>query len=693
MKNNDMSQEVENEEVSGAFEEEQDLYVSIMEDLRNSKRHHADWREKARESYDYKASRQWSQEDIALLEEQGRAAVVFNRIARSINAITGLEVQNRQEPSFLPRRVEASGVSDDMTQTVRWVRQNCDAEDEESEMFDDCATCGMGWTETFIDIDDITQPKILVSRIDPLEMLWDHRAKKSNLVDAKWVARVIDMGYKEFKEMFPNETFAPYSFWGAEDTETNPHNAYDAWKYSPDNGIVVDTIKTCSVIQYQYSETEKYYKILSPEGQIVELELKKFTRIKQQLDLMGIKYLECKKKEYKQCFITNGKIISTTDLASSNFTFQPITGFRDRNENTWFGMVELMKDPQRWANKWLSQIQYIVNSGAKNGLIVEEGVLKNPRRAEEEWAKPGSITTLNAGGLGKIMPKPSPQYPDGVDRLLQYAMGAIQDVVGVNLELLGLANRDQPIGLEESRKEAGVTILASFFDSLRRYRKIQGRVLVEYIQEYLPDGTLVRIVGESGAKYVPLMKSKLSTDFDVLVDDAPTSPNIKERSFMIINQIVPMALQAGIPIPPEVLDYAPLPENLIQKWKQMIISKQQDPTHTQMQQMQQLMAQIELQQRQANVQKTSSEVVANYAKAEQASSIAKDESAQAMQKLGIAQAGHQMKMEEMLMNQRRKDLEMLLNARRKYMENGLYHNPVDPQYQSNDNFEPVDYRI
>ena len=59
--------------------------------------------------------------------------------------------------------------------------------------------------------------------------------------------------------------------------------------------------------------------------------------------------------------------------------------------------------------------------------------------------------------------------------------------------------------------------------------------------------------------------------FDVIVDDSPTSPNQKERTFQVLMQMMPMAVQAGVKVPPEILDFAPLPENLIQSWKKMLI--------------------------------------------------------------------------------------------------------------------------
>jgi len=117
-----------------------------------------------------------------------------------------------------------------------------------------------------------------------------------------------------------------------------------------------------------------------------------------------------------------------------------------------------------------------------------------------------------------------------------------------------------------------------FFDALRRYRKEQGRVLAYFIQEYISDGRLIRILGNNGQEqYIPLLRDHMTLENDVVVDDAPTSPNMKERVFGILAQLIPQLMQEGFPVPPEVLDYLPLPEGLVKKWKENVQQRQSQP--------------------------------------------------------------------------------------------------------------------
>ena len=662
-----------NEDNDTAPETNEELANDLWCKLKRARDHISKWRQETREAYKYYAGDQWNSDDKQVLEDQQRPCVTFNRIPRVINAVAGLELQNRQEVRYLPRKVgqEPDGpVSDMLTGAAKWARDLCDAEDEESEMFQDACICGMGWTESRMDYEEDSQGLYKKERIDPIEMLWDTESKRRNLSDAKWVAHIKDISKKEVKELWPNFKSELSNFW--EYTPSDDHNADQAFEYKNDQSENLSKPNTYSIARIQWWERERYYKVQDPmEGKMIDLSEERYTTLKPMLDQMGAKAVKLTRMRYKQAFMCGKYLLEEpTDLNCNHFTYQCVTGLRDHKNNYWFGMVRMMKDPQMWANKWLSQIQHIINSNAKGGLMAEVGAFVSQSKAEEDYAKPNSIVWLQDGALaaGKVQTKDAPRYPDGVDRLLQYAVSAINDVVGVSMEMMGSTDRNQPAYLEELRKTASISVLATFFSALRYYRKREGRVLAYFIQNYLSDGRLVRIVGEEGAQYIPLVKDKTTFEYDIIVDDAPSSPNMKQKSFEALQVIVPLALQTGMPIPPDVLDYTPLPESLIMKWKKMIAEGSQDPIADQMKQIQMMLAYLETEKTQAEIQKIGSETSKNYAQAEQAHAIGQDESAQAMQKMGLANQEHQLKQEAMMKEQQRKDIEMYLNQRRKMLE-------------------------
>jgi hypothetical protein len=175
-------------------------------------------------------------------------------------------------------------------------------------------------------------------------------------------------------------------------------------------------------------------------------------------------------------------------------------------------------------------------------------------------------------------------------------------VTGVSVEMLGLADRNQPASLEYQRRQSAMTILAGLFSSLRLYRKHQGRTLLSCLK-LLPPGVLVRVLidpeqamAEYQAKMAQWQQAAMqaqqqgqeppeqpeapteefmtktkrgekfdpekfglgdNTRFDVIVDEAPISPNQKEATWAALEPFMGQLPPDAIPI---ALKYSPLPE-------------------------------------------------------------------------------------------------------------------------------------
>lgn len=343
---------------------------------------------------------------------------------------------------------------------------------------------------------------------------------------------------------------------------------------------------------------------------------------------MEPKGIKMARRVYYQAFIGSTILKSEPAPIKGRFIWACITGELNRNKGTWFGLVRVMRDPQMWANKWLSQSLHILNTTAKGGILAEKNAFDDERQAEETYARPDAITWTAeralSGDKPKIMPKPGAAYPQGHMELLQFAITAIRDVTGINLELIGLKDVNQPGILEAMRKQAGMTVLATLFDSLRRFRKIVGRIRLFIIQEFFADGRLIRVVGPDGAQAIPLLKDKCLGEYDVIVDDTPTSPNQKEMNWQVIQPFL-LVFKDLLAQKPQllsvILEYSPLPQKLIDAVKQLLESQGQQPTP----------------QDQLNMKEIMSKIALNQGKAAQAEATAKKQAASSVWDMASAQ--------------------------------------------------------
>lgn len=537
----------------------------------------AEWRRAAREDYAFTSGDQLDEKDKAKLREMNRPIIIMNRIEPVVDSVAGSEVANRQEVQFLPRTLGEVQVNEVLTAAAKWFRDQCDAEDEESDAFRDTIICGMGWTETRLDYEDAPDGAPKIERVDPLEMVWDSSARKRNLADMRRLFHVRrDIAIDEARALCPGEHFedADYdaSWVDLDEGEAKKPHENDGRFYNKDD--VDDTgdalERTVTMVRAQWWERVPVYLVLDPTNpdNILTLTKDEFRALDEKIRFAGgtISFTRATRKVYKQAFL--GRVLLEIGDAPcrEHFSFKAITGKRDRNSNTWYGLVRAMKDPQRWANKWMAQTMHIMNTTAKGGIAAERGAFfDDEAEGEQSWAKQDTVTYLRPGALSgaspKFIQKPTSQFPQSSYELMQFAISSIRDVSGVNIELLGMQSAaGQAASLDMQRKQAAMTILQPLFDSLRRYRKEQGRLLLYLIENYLSDGRLIRVVGPDQAQYVPLIRQDGVNTYDVIVDEAPTSPNQKEATWSMLTQLLPVI---GKMLPPAtwlaLMKYSPLP--------------------------------------------------------------------------------------------------------------------------------------
>lgn len=576
------------------------------------------WREEARTAYDFVAGRQWAAEDEAVLKEQLRPPVTFNRTAPMIDAVAGAQVNNRQEIKLLPRSGDDGGKSELLGGVLRWVRDQCDAEDEESEAFVDAAISGMGWLETRMCYDDDPAGRIVIERRDPFEMGWDRSARKRNLADAGhfWSRQQFSLEYIAAK--WPNFATAARASSERPDAprRTVVHPTRD--QYADGEEHPTDDTDDITVTHFQWCERRPVYRVLNPATQQIE------TFDQQAWDALGEKLAEQRdtlqhvvqaEKKWFQVFESGGEVADFSecpDLRGS--TFKCITGRRDRNKRMFYGIVRAVIDPQRWANKWLSQSLHIVNTSAKSGWIYEDGAIEDARKFEEDIAKAGSNVKVAAGALtgARIREKVPPPFPQAFDRLLQFAITSIPDVTGINRELLGTVDREQAGILEAQRKQASQAVLAPLFDSLRRYFKEQGRLLLVFIQKYVPPDQMIRITMPDGKpENVAMAMLPDATTYDIIVDQAPSSPNQKMEVWQNLQPMLP-AMMKTVPGPVllKLLKFSPLPDSVVKEIEEEVakMAAQPKPPDPEMMKIQaemqagQAKSQMDMQMKQADMQ-------------------------------------------------------------------------------------------
>lgn len=549
--------------------------------FRADKDHSDKWRKAAMEDFEFLAGEQWTEEEKRALKAQLRPLVTFNRTHPIINSISGMEITNRQEVKYFPREPGDAKANELLTEGAKWFRDQADADDEDSDAFLDSAVCGVGCTETSLDMEEYEdEPCPTMEAVNPLEVYWDKGARRKNLVDRERDWRVRDIPMARAKQMFPDEEpedlDASWARLDSIDLDDESQEEADKYEDNGDDDPVRDQ-KNVTLVHLQYKKRETVYEVAlegSPAQRVKPADLKK---LKERAAALGVRLAVTKRTEMvvHNVFIGNKVLQAGEALAKKHFSRQFITAYRDHKTGLFYGLMKLMKDPQRWANKWMSQALHILNSNAKGGLLMEKGATDDQRKFEQDWARPDKINWLEDGALTnkRIQEKGQTAMPAGFFQMMEFAIQSVRDVTGISVELLGMREATQAASLEYQRKQAGMTIVAPLFDNLKRYRRDHGKLMLYIIQNYLADGRLVRIVGEEGAQYVPLAL-QADAKYDIIIDDQPNSP---DQQMMVWQSLVPMMPSLPPQIQLALVDFAPLPTSVKEAIKKAAAGMGQEP--------------------------------------------------------------------------------------------------------------------
>lgn len=553
------------------------------------------WRAEAKKAYDFVAGEQWSPEERQVMEDLMRPVTVFNRIAPIVNAIVGHETANRQAVAYLPRQLGATPVAEVISQGAKWVREECGAEGEESDAFEDCVVTGEGWTNTEPDYDDDPDGMIVIDRVDPREMDIDPTCEKKNYKGAKWLCRTRKMEKARAREQWTHGDFEPASrqtgtadpidviaaaFYhldsgaegrsGAERDLVLIHD-FQWWEYEPIYRVPGQVLAANPVLMAAIAQTMPDVK--PSETGLMTFTLKQWAVVAPMLPA-DLKPIQQRQRVYKRMFWSGMQVLEEKDCPTrDSFTYKAITAKRDHQKHMWYGIVRAMRDPQLWSNKFMSLALEIIATSAKGGVFAEIDAFEDPRKAEDDYADPAAMVYVKQGALSgpkpKIMPRPVSNAPPQMQELMMYANQSLNDAAGVNPAVMGFSKELDVSGvLEQTRLQAGLNLLSYLFDALRRYRKEQGTLLMKMMREYMPEGRLVKIDGPEGAQYVKLAFDSSIEKYDIVVDEAPTAPNVKQQTWETFVALAPhlppqmMSPQFLLPL----LEYSPFPRALVQKW-------------------------------------------------------------------------------------------------------------------------------
>ena len=342
----------------------------------------------------------------------------------------------------------------------------------------------------------------------------------------------------------------------------------------------------------------------------------------------------------KVAIIVQGKVMydGPNPIGVDTYPFVPVLAYYNP-QLPYFptrvrGVVRDLRDPQYLYNRRKAIELDILESQVNSGFKYKENALVNPLDVFLSGQGKGIALKEEAQmtDVEQIIP---PAVPTSVMQLSELLGKEIQEISGVNEELLGSAIDDKAGILSMLRQGAGLTTLQGLFDGLDYAQKLLGKIILDVVSSNFTPGKVQRILEEEPA---PQFYSKAFGKYDCTVEEGLNTTTQKQMQFAQLMQL----RELGVAIPDEALIEAAT----LQDKDKLLQSMQQ--SQQQAQQMQQLQMQAAIQEQQARTELAHSRAVADQGLGLERLSRIQENKALAIERKAAAVKDEEMAMLEMV---------------------------------------------
>jgi len=547
----------------------------------------------------------------------------FNRIRRVINMITGYQRQHRKSTICTPIESSAQETADQFTKLLYHNNKQAHVLDTISEAFEGAISTGMNLLSIWMDYrNDPVNGDIRVDNVSYNGYLIDPYFKNKDLSDcnALWTRKYLSR--EMVKSLLPgrDDEIVNMRGWGNRDgkfqfmPESYNYGMQDLLLY--DEFWYLSTRKQKMLVDVQSGETIEW------RGQ--DEDLQEFTRLYPQ-----IVQLDQTISTIKLAVVVQGKVMyhGPNPLGIDRYPFVPCWAYYEP-ETPYFplrvqGVIRGLRDAQYLYNRRRVIELDILESQINSGIKYKENALVNPKDAFLSGQGRGLAlkSTANMDDVQPIMP---PQIPPSMIQLSELLGKEIQEISGVNEELLGSAIDDKAGILSMLRQGAGLTTLQVLFDNLDQSQKMLGDLQISLMQANWTPGKVRRILKEEPTAE---FYNRAFGKYDAIVEEGLNTSTQRQLEFAQLLQL----REVGVPVPTQVLVET---STLTNKPHLIEAIGQQEQQQSQMAQQQQ-MAQIEL--LKAQIEDMKAKAVANQGLGIERISRVEENRALAVERLAEAQ--------------------------------------------------------
>jgi len=512
----------------------------------------------------------------------------FNRIRRTVNLIDGYQRRNRKSTIVVPAENGNDDTASEFTKVLLHVHDADNVLETISDAFRGGLVAGMNLLQVWLDYrDDPVSGKIRVDNCSYNSFILDPFFRKADLSDCNFIWKRSWLTKSECISLMPDFEDMIIGLMG------NDNNRDGKFQFMPESyNYGMKNLLSYDEYYYRSYRTQRML-VDSKTGECTEWTgndeelLKRFlekypeiTVLKQQIPTVNL------------AISVQGRVLydGPNPLGIDRYPFIPVFSYYTP-ETPYFEwriqrIVRGLRDAQYLYNRRKAIELDILESQVNSGWKYKEDSLVNP--ADVFLTGQGRGLALKSEAqMSDVERIEAPNVPQSMTELSKILADEIQQISGVNEELLGSATDDKAGILSQLRQGAGLTTLQVLFDRLDGAQKLLGKLLIDIIQANFTPGKIAKILGHDPS---PHFYKKSFGKYDAMVEEGLNTTTQRQMEFAQLLQL----RESGVPIPDSVLVECCTLQNKSDLLKAL---EQQNQSQQQIQQAQMQLQQAEIQSR------------------------------------------------------------------------------------------------
>jgi hypothetical protein len=524
----------------------------------------------------------------------------FNRIRRVVSMISGHQRRNRKSTIVTPIENADNETADQFTRVLTWVNQQEGVLDTISEGFHGALVTGMNLLQVWVDYrSDPVSGNIRVDNCSYNSFLIDPFFRKSDLSDCNAIWKRTFLTKRECISLMPDKIDLIMSLQAQDSGDGKFQFMAESYRWSLKNLMTYDEFyyrdyrHQKMLVDSQTGETMEW------RGQNNDDALKEFLRT-----YPTVTVVEQEIPTVKLAIVVQGRVLydGPNPIGIDQYPFVPVLGYYSPQlpyfEHRIQGVVRGLRDAQYLYNRRIVTELDILESQINSGFKYKENALVNPKDIFLSGQGKG-LALKEEAQMSDVEQIIAPSIPSSMMEASNRMAQEIQEISGVNEELLGSAMDDKAGVLSMLRQGAGLTTLEPLFNQLDRSQKLLGKIMIDIIQANFTPGKIKKIL--EGEEPTQQFYNKAFGKYGAAVEEGFDTTTQKQMQFAQLLQLREM----GVQVPDDVL----LDAATIQNKKKLTdsIAKQQQ----QQQQMQEQQQQAAMQEQQARTELAQARAVAD----------------------------------------------------------------------------------